>query len=110
MSQNLVAALARFRPFSELPLRAVADASRILKDNYQDYTGDALVNIAAQEHVLMQLEILQTHPVVASRLVQGKLTLHGWMYKMEAGEVFAYDDTDGHFQPLAEEPMAAAQK
>ncbi len=91
-------------------LKYAESTRRILKDNYQDYTGDALVNIAAQEHVLMQLEILQTHPVVASRLVQGKLTLHGWMYKMEAGEVFAYDDTDGHFQPLAEEPMAAARK
>ena len=91
-------------------LKYAESTRRILKDNYQDYTGDALVNIAAQEHVLMQLEILQTHPVVASRLVQGKLTLHGWMYKMEAGEVFAYDDTDGHFQPLAEEPMEVAAR
>ena len=92
-------------------LKYAESTRRILKDNYQDYTGDALVNIAAQEHVLMQLEILQTHPVVASRLVQGKLTLHAWMYKMEAGEVFAYDDVDGHFQPLSEEAVvAAAQK
>lgn len=80
---------------------------RILRDNYQDYTGDALVNIAAQEHVLMQLEILQTHPVVASRLVRGSLTLHGWMFKIEAGEVFAYDDNEGRFLPLAEEAVGA---
>ncbi|MGC3966749.1 MAG: carbonic anhydrase [Pirellulales bacterium] len=75
---------------------------RVVSDNYQDYSGDALVNIAAQEHVLMQLEILQTHPAVASRLVHGALTLHGWMFKIEAGQVFAYDDAQGLFLPLSD--------
>lgn len=30
-------------------------------------------------------------PSVASRLVRGDLHLHGWVYKIETGEVFAYD-------------------
>ena len=50
----------------------------------------------------MQLEILQTHPVVASRLVQGKLTLHGWMYKIETGEIFAYDSEVQQFKQFGE--------
>jgi carbonic anhydrase len=87
-------------------LKYAESTRRILRDNYEDYTGDALVNIAAQEHVLMQLEILQTHPVVASRLVRGALTLHGWMFKIEAGEVFAYDDAEGRFLPLSETAVA----
>lgn len=41
MSQNLVAALARFRPFSELPLRAVADASRVVAVQRMD-VGDTI--------------------------------------------------------------------
>lgn len=41
MSQNLVAALARFRPFSELPLRAVADASRFVAVQSMD-VGDTI--------------------------------------------------------------------
>ena len=39
----------------------------------------------------MQLQHLETYPVVAARLARGDLHLHGWMYKIETGEVFHYD-------------------
>ena len=38
---------------------------RIMRENYSDITGDALVEIAVQEHVLVQIENIQTHPAVA---------------------------------------------
>jgi carbonic anhydrase len=34
---------------------------------------------------------LQTYPIIRSRLHQGKLSLHGWIFQIEAGEVLAYD-------------------
>jgi carbonic anhydrase len=43
-----------------------------------------------------------TLPAVASRLVRGDLHLHGWMYKIETGDVFAYDISGGQFVPLAQ--------
>ena len=58
MSQNLVAALARFRPFSELPLRAVADVSRFVAVQRMDVgdtifavgeTADTLILVASGE-------------------------------------------------------------
>lgn len=83
---------------------AHAEATRrILRDNYADYEGEALQNIAAQEHVLVQLDNLQTHPCVASRLVRGELTLHGWVFKLETGDVYAYSDECGRFVPLGDE-------
>ena len=55
-----------------------------------------------EENVLVQLENLRTLPSVASRLVKGDLHLHGWVYKIETGEVFAYEPASGQFVPLAE--------
>jgi hypothetical protein len=39
-------------------------------------------------------------PVIASRLSRGKVHLHGWMYKIETGEVFAFDPEIRQFMPL----------
>lgn len=82
---------------------------RIVRDNYQHLEGDRLVTATVEENVLVQLENLRTLPAVASRLVRGDLHLHGWVYKIETGEVFAYDFTNGQFVPIAQyQPSEAA--
>ena len=75
---------------------------RIVQDNYGHLDGDRLVTATVEENVLVQLENLRTLPAVASRLVRGDLHLHGWVYKIETGEVFAYDFTNGQFVPVAQ--------
>jgi carbonic anhydrase len=75
---------------------------RIVRDNYAHLKGDALLTATIEENVLVQLENLRTLPAVASRLVKGDLKLHGWVYKIETGEVFAFDPQQGQFVPLAE--------
>ena len=75
---------------------------RIIRDNYGHLEGDRLLTAAVEENVLVQLEHLRTLPAVGSRLVRGDLHLHGWVYKIETGEVFAYDVGDGQFVKLAE--------
>lgn len=82
---------------------------RIVLDNYQHLEGDRLVTAAVEENVLVQLENLRTLPAVASRLVRGDLYLHGWVYKIETGEVFAYDLESGQFVPLAEYKYPASE-
>ncbi|MBI1345585.1 carbonic anhydrase [bacterium] len=84
---------------------------RIVRDNYTHLQGDRLITAAVEENVLVQLENLRTLPSVASRLVKGDLHLHGWVYKIETGEVFAYDTASGQFVPLAQyqyQPSEAA--
>jgi carbonic anhydrase len=73
---------------------------RIMRENYTHLEGDALLNAAVQENVLVQLEHLRTLPAVAARLKRGDLHLHGWVYKLETGEVFAYDPAAGQFLPV----------
>jgi carbonic anhydrase len=75
---------------------------RIVQDNYGHLDGERLVTATVEENVLVQLENLRTLPAVASRLVRGDLHLHGWVYKIETGEVFAYDSTTGQFVPVAQ--------
>lgn len=75
---------------------------RIIEENYPGRDADELMSIAIQENVLAQLENLRTHPSVAARIAKGALALHGWVYKIATGEVFAYDTEEGQFRPLAE--------
>lgn len=75
---------------------------RIVREKYEHFDKvDDLLNVAIQENVLVQLENLRTHPSVAAKLAQGKLKLHGWVYKIETGQVFAYDPSKGEFLALS---------
>jgi carbonic anhydrase len=77
---------------------------RIIRDNYGHLEGPDRVTAAVEENVLVQLENLRTHPSVAAALAGGRLRLHGWVYKIETGEVFAYDPVSGQFLPLKKAP------
>jgi carbonic anhydrase len=75
---------------------------RIMRDNYSHLDGPSLLTATVEENVLVQLENLRTLPSVASRMVRGDLHLHGWVYKIETGEVFAYNPENSQFVKLAE--------
>ncbi len=75
-----------------------ADATlEIIREHYKHLEGSALANAAAEENVLVQLEHLRTLPSVASRISSGRVRLHGWMYKIDSGEVFYYESEIGQF-------------
>jgi len=73
---------------------------RIVRENYSHLSGADLVNVAIRENVIVQLENLRTHPAVAARVSRGELNLHGWVYKIDSGDVFAYSPAEGQFLPL----------
>ncbi len=82
---------------------AHAEATRrIVREKYGDRTGTALMTTAIEENVLVQLENLRTHPVVAAGLARDRLKLHAWVYKIETGDVFAYDAERGQFVPVVQ--------
>lgn len=60
-----------------------------------------------QRSIVLQLERLMGYPMVAKRVEQGVLFLHGWHYQLEDGRVSALDVTTGSFretQPPPESP------
>jgi carbonic anhydrase len=86
---------------------AHAEATRrVVRDNHGDLDGDHLVTKATEHNVLAQLDNLRTLPAVASRLERGDLRLHGWVYDIEVGEVYAYDAAGRLFVPVARQHAA----
>lgn len=75
---------------------------RIMREKYPHRTGAAQLTTAVEENVLVQLENLRTHPAVAVGLARGTLKLHGWVYKIESAEVFAFNPDRGQYVPVAE--------
>ena len=74
----------------------------VIQERYTDRPEGALLTATIQENVLAQMENLLTHPVVANAMAEDRLKLHGWVYKIETGEVFAYEPTSGQFNLLTE--------
>jgi carbonic anhydrase len=64
---------------------------RIIIEKYKHLEGNARLTATVEENVLCQIENLRTHPSVRARLAMGDLAIHGWVYKIETGEVFVYD-------------------
>lgn len=73
---------------------------RLIQENYPHLEGPARLTATVEENVLAQIEHLRTHPAVRSRVAKGQLALHGWVYKLDTGEVFQYDATKVAFVPF----------
>lgn len=72
-------------------LKQAEATRRLVKENYSSLHGEELLEITVAENVLTQLDNLHTYPVVRSKLHQNKLSLYGWIYRIETGEVLSYD-------------------
>jgi carbonic anhydrase len=84
--------------------------ARIIRENYEYLTDEAArITATVEENVLVQLENLRTHPSVAAALARDDLKLHGWVYKFESGQVFAFDAEEGQFsQVTSHEPAKSS--
>ncbi|GAB2580054.1 carbonic anhydrase [Ramlibacter solisilvae] len=54
-----------------------------------------------QRAVVLQLERLMAYPFVQREVEAGKLTLHGWHYVIEDGEIHVFDVEQGDFVPAS---------
>ncbi|MFL5349989.1 MAG: carbonic anhydrase [Hyalangium sp.] len=91
-------------PAMKVWLKHAEATQRIMRDNYQHLHGDALLTATAEENVLVQLENLRTHPTVREHLERRAVTLYGWVYKLETGQMFNYDPVSGQFLRLGAPP------
>jgi len=90
-------------PCVEAWLKHSEATRRILEENYTHITDPkAMLTAAVEENVLVQLENIRTHPSVAAALARRSVSLHGWVYKFETGQVFAYDPDEGQYMSLAD--------
>jgi carbonic anhydrase len=54
-----------------------------------------------QRVVVLQLERLMGYPMVRREVEAGRLTLHGWHYVIEDGEIHVFDAQRGDFVPAS---------
>lgn len=45
------------------------------------------MKLIVEENVRLQLEHLREYPFVRTAMRQGRLSIHGWIYDMESGEI-----------------------
>ncbi|MEL6138409.1 MAG: carbonic anhydrase [Cyanobacteria bacterium J06626_23] len=72
---------------------------QLVEDHYPHLEKPEKLEMLVAENVLTQLENLRTYPAVRSQLHRGALTLHGWIYRLDSGEILAYDPNQHGFTP-----------
>jgi carbonic anhydrase len=82
-------------------LRNAHAARSIVEVTRPGLDGPEKVQALVEQNVLVQLQHLRTHPSVAGRMAEGSLSLHGWVYDIEAGQIRAYDER-GQLVPVKE--------
>ncbi|MCU0929716.1 MAG: carbonic anhydrase [Burkholderiaceae bacterium] len=63
--------------------------------------GPEALRRTEQRAVVLQLERLMAYPMVRARVEAGTLSLHGWHYVIEDGEVHVFDLGRGGFVPAS---------
>jgi carbonic anhydrase len=63
--------------------------------------GPEVLRRTEQRAVVLQLERLMDYPMVRERVEEGQLSLHGWHYVIEDGEVHVFDVLRGGFVPAS---------
>ena len=76
-------------------------AVEIVKAKHGQATLEELDSLT-EENVLLQLQHLRTHQVVASKLASEEVDLHAWVYDIKHGNVSAYDESAKKFVPIEE--------
>ena len=81
-------------------LRHAEVAKTMVQENCACASETDSMHRLTEENVIAQLQHLRTHPSVASRLANGQLFIHGWIYNIETSEINAYDAELAAFRPL----------
>ncbi|MEO8488309.1 MULTISPECIES: carbonic anhydrase [unclassified Pseudomonas] len=81
-------------------LRHAEVAKSMVEDNCDCANEGESMKVLTEENVIAQLQHLRTHPSVASRMANGQLFIHGWIYNIETSEIRAYDADQSAFRSL----------
>lgn len=83
-------------------LRHADTARHVAASQGHEHAHEGLACLT-EENVISQLDHLRTQPVVAARLANGTLRIHGWIYDIAHGEIRAFDAQQGRFVSLLSE-------
>ncbi len=84
-------------------LANAAAAAAKVKARYagQELNHEQLLELI-QENVVQQLKHLETHPSVAAAQGTNSILLHGWVYDIEHGSIYCYENSTRSWVPVKE--------
>lgn len=79
----------------------IADAARKqVEKEFAGASSEVRHRACEQQAILVSLNNLMTFSWIRELVEQGKLTLHGWYFDLERGELLGYDPTTRKFETL----------
>jgi carbonic anhydrase len=75
----------------------IADVAERWGSSYHDLPTPWRLEVAVQENIIQQLIHLRSYPEIRSRLQQGNLQLHGWIYDERTSIVVPFNPDTGQF-------------
>jgi carbonic anhydrase len=78
-------------------MRHAAEVQHRVRRDHAAAHEEERLRLLTEYNVLQQIENLKTHPSVHSRVLSGELEVHGWVYDIGDGSVWAADPESGKF-------------
>lgn len=80
-------------------LRHSDSALKKMQEHHPDQLSEPSARLSAltKENILLQIEHLKTYPQVREQLARNELTIHGWLYELESGKIFIYEQKLNEF-------------
>jgi carbonic anhydrase len=77
-----------------------ARAKKRVLAEFADASAEEQCHACEEASILVSLENLMTFPWIRERVESGRLTLHGWYFDIDSGDLVAYDPSLGRFAPI----------
>jgi len=58
------------------------------------------LKLTEQISVIFSIQNILTYPLVTDKVLEGKLSIRGWYYKLETGVILYYDEDKMEFLPI----------
>lgn len=81
-------------------MKVAANARNRVLSRMHGESQEILQRACEQEAILVSLDNLLSFPWILERVAQRKLTLHGWYFDLEHGELLQFDPDTNRFQPF----------
>lgn len=78
-------------------MRHAAEVQHRVMRDHAGADDEERLRLLTQYNVLAQIENLKSHPSVHSRVISGEVEIHGWVYDIGDGSVWAADTESGRF-------------
>jgi carbonic anhydrase len=85
-------------------LRNAAEARHCTMRDHAGAGEDEKLRLLTEYNVLLQIDHLKSHPSVHSRVVNGEMEIHGWLYDFGDGSIWAADPESGKFEIIGGVP------